>query len=205
MGRPGGAGGSRVRSGRPGSCLAGPWPSASPLAESPLPGWSLVETSRLACRPGAARSRRRSGSIPRSASRAASVGANSSTRIPSAVTKARTVTGPNSSGATRTVIRCSPFEALARLNTGLYSWVASGTVGTDAAGAGGAVAAMGSDAGCGADGCAAGTTGCRAAADGSVTGVAERGAPAPGTGGAGWVGAAWVGAPTAGAATAGAA
>jgi hypothetical protein len=56
--------------------------------------------------------------MERSASRPASFGANSSTRIPSALTWARTITGPRLSGVTLMVIVCSPFPAVARAKMG---------------------------------------------------------------------------------------
>ena len=65
--------------------------------------------------------------MSRNASRATSVGANSSRRMPVALICARTTTGPRSSGVTLIDIVCSPGPAAARVNSGRATWLARGT------------------------------------------------------------------------------
>src|SRR5690606_13051222 len=111
-----------------------------------------------------------------------SVGANSSTRTPSAPTCARTVTGPSSSGVTLTVMTCSPVPAADRLKMGRASCVVNGTDAVGAAGAAAAVGTTGVAAFAGAA-VASGAVACGASTVGATAGAVEVVAPD-------WVGAA---------------
>ena len=115
--------------------------------------------------PVADRSRRRSGSSWRRASRPVSDGENSSIRTASPEMCARTVTGPRFSGVTLMVMVWLPSPAAASAKTGFATWSANGW-NAGAAGEAEAVGAAGAtDAGV--VGIADGATCARAVADGS--------------------------------------